>query len=108
MRLEWRRTGRSVTIRDAMAVERPEDKLVPIAIETFGRTGKMAQEFLRDSCKHILHRSQKLKDARSQMNPKLRQGNAEIAIGARAPIAISPQTVGPVGQSAGPSIFFRT
>jgi len=51
-----------------MAVEKPGDKFVPIAIETFGRTGKLAQDFLRDGCKHLLHRSEELSDVRAQLN----------------------------------------
>jgi len=56
--------------------------LVPIALETFGRTGKMAQDFLRESCKHLLRKIEELSDVRAQMNRKLWQGNAEIALGA--------------------------
>mmetsp|Transcript_13735 Transcript_13735/g.19843 ORF Transcript_13735/g.19843 Transcript_13735/m.19843 type:complete len:89 (+) Transcript_13735:638-904(+) len=65
-----------------MSVEHEDDKFVPIAIETFGRTGQLTQEFLRDSCKHLLHRSQELSDVRAQLNRYLWQGNAEVALGA--------------------------
>uniref|UniRef100_A0A7S3E6T6 Uncharacterized protein n=1 Tax=Rhodosorus marinus TaxID=101924 RepID=A0A7S3E6T6_9RHOD len=68
--------------KEAMSVEKPNDKFIPIAIESFGRTGQLTQEFLQDSCKHLLHRTAELSDVRAQMNRKLWQGNAEIAIGA--------------------------
>jgi len=63
-------------------VEKPDGKFIPIAIETFGRTGQLAQEFLRDGCKHLLHRREELSDVRAQLNRRLWQGNAEIALGA--------------------------
>jgi len=36
--------------REAMQVERPDDKFIAIAMETFGRSGHMTGEFLRESC----------------------------------------------------------
>jgi len=68
--------------KEAMSVEKPEEKFIPIAIETFGRSGRLTQDFLRDSCKHLLHRDEELRDARSQLNRILWQGNAAIALGA--------------------------
>mmetsp|Transcript_13433 Transcript_13433/g.53927 ORF Transcript_13433/g.53927 Transcript_13433/m.53927 type:complete len:90 (+) Transcript_13433:335-604(+) len=65
-----------------MAVENPDDRFIPIAIETFGRTGQLAQEFLRDGCKHLLQRREELSKIRAQPNRRLWQGNAEIALGA--------------------------
>jgi len=68
--------------KEAMAAEQPDDKFIPIAIETFGRTGNMTQEFLRDSCKHLLHHSEELSTVRAQLNRQLWQGNAAVALGA--------------------------
>mmetsp|Transcript_13430 Transcript_13430/g.53923 ORF Transcript_13430/g.53923 Transcript_13430/m.53923 type:complete len:98 (+) Transcript_13430:344-637(+) len=66
--------------KEAMAMEKPGDKFIPIAIEAFGRTGEV--EFRRDGCKHLLHRREELSDVRAQLNRRLWQGNAEIALGA--------------------------
>jgi len=63
---ELLRTGRFVAhYKEAMTVEKPEDKFIPIVIETFGRTGNLTQEFLNDSCKHLLQGREELSDARA-------------------------------------------
>jgi len=68
--------------REAMHVERPDDKFVAIAIETFGRSGQMTTDFLRESCKHLLHGREELSAVRCQLNRQLWQGNDELALGA--------------------------
>uniref|UniRef100_A0A7S2ZBG9 Uncharacterized protein n=1 Tax=Rhodosorus marinus TaxID=101924 RepID=A0A7S2ZBG9_9RHOD len=68
--------------KEAMAQKKPDEKFIPIAIEAFARIGQMAREFLRDGCKHLLHRREELSDLRTQRNRRLWQRNAEIALGA--------------------------
>uniref|UniRef100_A0A7S3A335 Uncharacterized protein n=1 Tax=Rhodosorus marinus TaxID=101924 RepID=A0A7S3A335_9RHOD len=60
--------------KGAMTVEKPDDKFIPVVIKTFGRTGNITQEFLKDSCKHLLHRREELSDLRAQISRKLLQG----------------------------------
>eukprot|EP00189_Rhodosorus_marinus_P005572 CAMPEP_0113963926 /NCGR_PEP_ID=MMETSP0011_2-20120614/6811_1 /TAXON_ID=101924 /ORGANISM="Rhodosorus marinus" /LENGTH=101 /DNA_ID=CAMNT_0000976083 /DNA_START=165 /DNA_END=470 /DNA_ORIENTATION=- /assembly_acc=CAM_ASM_000156 len=65
-----------------MAMEKPGDKFIPIAIEAFGRTGEV--EFRRDGCKHLLHRREDSSHLRAQLNrrPWQRNASADIALGA--------------------------
>lgn len=61
-----------------MASERPDDKFIPISIETLGRTGQTTQDFLRDSCSHLLTKQDELSHVRAQLNTTLWAGNAEL------------------------------
>jgi len=73
--------------------------LVPIALETFRRTGKMAQDFLRESCKHLLRKNEELSDVRAQMNRVMPRERGDRAW---------RSSRGPGGESTGPCFFFRT
>jgi len=66
--------------KEAMRVGKPEEKFIAVAIETFGRSGKVTPDFLRDSCKHLWHSKEELSDVRSQLNRTLWQGNGTLAL----------------------------
>uniref|UniRef100_A0A7S0G0V0 Uncharacterized protein n=1 Tax=Rhodosorus marinus TaxID=101924 RepID=A0A7S0G0V0_9RHOD len=65
--------------KDAMKIEKPDEKFIPIAVDAVGSSGKLTKAFLRDGGKHLVHCIHELSQERAQLN-RTWHGSTDLAI----------------------------